>query len=637
MANNMLDSKTKESIFKQKTRCNLCHEIPIIKEIIHSGGLSYFISAECLNKHGVFFCTLKDFCQDNNQFEGIRCSKCNKIQGEVKSKTELFQYCHECKFMCPSCINSKHKKFKKKHPLIDLQNIDFTCCEHLKFYTGFCEECNINICELCEPNHIKHTKKYNLKSMIPDQKKIQETEAKIKEQKSQIDEINKVLENLLKIVNTKAKEYKDNLNSDLKLNTQIFNCLDKEKFNYQSLVNFDKIVDIDISDIGWVDEINDQLNTFIKLIKEKTPNKNMSTMTKSITTTSSYIDKELMDKFQKSVSNKQGKTSLEVIENRMKYDDFSSCELLKEIAQRNKSLVKNEDIIGDLKDIYILPKSKNYSILIDNGIFLYDQETNDLLCYIDVNDNLEYNDVNQILYNYRDKLKKIYLYIGTDNQIKIYRINEYEEYKHELIQEIKIENLIKFELDNNLNILTLGKNGTNIYKYFNNIYELETENINLEIENTNLFSSTNLIIICKSTKEELLFLDKNNCFGNLFSIKNIKSNEQSQFLEINEKLICLSYENILQIIDIDKKCMLYKYSNLRINKILSNDLINDKQIILSGNSEDKFIVYILEFSESFENIKEKKKIENLRIDIVRNISPNKIIIYSEFGVNALEV
>ena len=445
------------------------------------------------------------------------------------------------------------------------------------------------------------------------------------------------MENLLKIVNTKAKEYKDNLNSDLKLNTQIFNCLDKEKFNYQSLVNFDKIVDIDISDIGWVDEINDQLNTFIKLIKEKTPNKNMSTMTKSITTTSSYIDKELMDKFQKSVSNKQGKTSLEIIENRMKYDDFSSCELLKEIGQRNKSLVKNEDIIGDLKDIYILPKSKNYSILIDNGIFLYDQETNDLLCYIDVNNNLEYNDINQILYNYRDKLKKIYLYIGTDNQIKIYRINEYEEYKYELIQEIKIENLIKFELDNNLNILTLGKNGTNIYKYFNNIYELETENINLEIENTNLFSSTNLIIICKSTKEELLFLDKNNCFGNLFSIKNIKSNEQSQFLEINEKLICLSYENILQIIDIDKKCMLFKYSNLRINKILSNDLINDKQIILSGNSEDKFIVYILEFSESFENIKEKKKIENLRIDIVRNISPNKIIIYSEFGVNALEV
>jgi len=360
-------------------------------------------------------------------------------------------------------------------------------------------------------------------------------------------------------------------------------------------------------------------------------------MTKSITTTSSYIDKELMDKFQKSVSNKQGKTSLEVIENRMKYDDFSSCELLKEIGQRNKSLVKNEDIIGDLKDIYILPKSKNYSILIDNGIFLYDQETNDLLCYIDVNDNLEYNDVNQILYNYSDKLKKIYLYIGTNNQIKIYRINEYEEYKYELIQEIKIENLIKFELDNNYNILTLGKNGTNIYKYFNNIYELETENINLEIENTNLFSSTNLIIICKSTKEELLFLDKNNCFGNLFSIKNIKSNEQSQFLEINEKLICLSYENILQIIDIDKKCMLYKYSNLRINKILSNDLINDKQIILSGNSEDKFIVYILEFSESFEKINEKKKIENLRIDIVRNISPNKIIIYSEFGVNALEV
>ena len=143
-----LDKQTKDLIYTQKTRCNLCHEVPIIKEIMHNEGLIYFISAECLNKHGVFFCTLADFCKDQNQFEKLKCSLCNSTQGNIKSKKEIYQFCKECQFLCPKCITTKHKKFKKKHPLMEIQYLDFTCFEHQKNYIGFCEQCNNN-----EENH----------------------------------------------------------------------------------------------------------------------------------------------------------------------------------------------------------------------------------------------------------------------------------------------------------------------------------------------------------------------------------------------------------------------------------------------------------------------------------------------------
>ena len=42
--------------------------------------------------------------------------------------------------------------------------------------------------------------------------------------------------------------------------------------------------------------------------------------------------------------------------NRNKYDDFSECQLLKEIGQKNQIIFRNDEIIGNLKDIYIMPK-----------------------------------------------------------------------------------------------------------------------------------------------------------------------------------------------------------------------------------------------------------------------------------------
>ena len=74
-----------------------------------------------------------------------------------------------------------------------------------------------------------------------------------------------------------------------------------------------------------------------------------------------------------------------------------------------------------------------------------------------------------------------------------------------------------------------------------------------------------------------------------------------------------------------------------INKIISFDLINNKELLVSGNVDDKYFVFILEFNESYSKISDKKKVENLRCDIVRNISSDLIILYTNYGINILEL
>ena len=35
------------------------------------------ITSECLNRHGLFLCPIKDFCDDKSQLDQIKCNICN--------------------------------------------------------------------------------------------------------------------------------------------------------------------------------------------------------------------------------------------------------------------------------------------------------------------------------------------------------------------------------------------------------------------------------------------------------------------------------------------------------------------------------------------------------------------------------
>ena len=345
-----LDNEEKELIYKEKVRCNVCYEIPIIKEVVNVDGSSYFISSECLNKHGTMLCDLKIYCDKKNQIDKIKCHFCNKFQGKVDIKANFFRFCKDCrKFICPACLNTHYQYFQNNHHLINLYELDYLCRDHNSPYTGFCTKCAINICNLCEQTtHLKHEKIILYSDIMPDKQKIKDISTKLEEQKGQIDEINKVLDKLLKHAN-KAKEYQDNLNANLKFNYQVYNSLNVDKPNYQSIVNFDKIVNIDITDISWVTEIQSELDNFIKLIKSKSSNLH----NEKIQTSSNNIDKETPATYKKNIIGDFKKTSLDIIKTQFKEEDedFTGNELLKEIGKRNKRIFKKEQIVKELKNI----------------------------------------------------------------------------------------------------------------------------------------------------------------------------------------------------------------------------------------------------------------------------------------------
>ena len=633
MTEKKLDEITKQLIYKQKLRCNMCYEIPIIKEINNAGVMSFFISAECLNKHGVYFCTLKDFCSDKNQLDQIKCCICNKSQGKIDYESKLYNYCRECKkFLCSNCIPSHHKKNQNHHTL-KVEHLDFNCKEHSSPFVGFCPKCNINICNAClQKTHSNHGQSIVLNNIMPNQQKLKEATDKIGKQKNEIDEINKILDELLKI-NNKIKEYQENLNSALKFNNQIINSIDPIKPNYQSILNFDKILDIDISDISWVVELQELLDKFIKFIKS---NSSSITHEKTPNPTNNIIDKELMDTFKKSIVDSINKPIINPLEIQNAYD-FTDNELLKEIGNKNKRIIKKEEIIGELKNIYIMNDCNNYLTVADNGLFLYDQETNDLLSYIDINDDMEYDEIKDLTYYYNNNINKIYLFIGTNtNKIKIYCIDINNEYNNELIQVIKVENIKNIFCNKKGDLFVLENNSTSIYKFNDNKYEQDKEFINDENETKNLYSTDNYLIITIKEKEQIIFYNKDN-LEEIFSIDKIKNNEQSKIYELSKNIIYVTFKNIIQVIDVEKKNICYIYDKLNMDYIESGDIINDKDFLLSGNSNNKLTTYILELDEPNKTFKEKKKIEDLQCKLIHKIEKNKLILYTKYGVNIIEI
>ena len=98
----------------------------------------------------------------------------------------------------------------------------------------------------------------------------------------------------------------------------------------------------------------------------------------------------------------------------------------------------------------------------------------------------------------------------------------------------------------------------------------------------------------------------------------------------------MSFKNIIQVIDIDKKSISFCYDSINMDYIESVDLINDKEILLTSNINNKLITFILELDETNKTFKEKKKIEDLECKLIRKIRKNKIILYTKYGLNILE-
>ena len=613
-------------VYKEKIRCNMCYEIPIIKEMINGGGLSYFISAECLNKHGVMYSALPDFCNEKNQIDNIKCYNCNSYQGIVDSSSKFFNYCKNCKkFYCPSC-NIKHfNKYSNSHNTTSIQGYDFLCKIHGSPYSCFCVKCNDNICKFCQQReHLKH-EIINYKEIKPNEQKLQEISLKIEKQKSLVDEVNKILDDFIKITNTKIKDYKEKLGSIIKFNGQILNCIEEKKINYQSIVNLDKIIDLDINnDIGWINEIQNNLEKFINVIKSNVVD--MHNKKEGNNDDKEKIDKDILNTIRESVIGNTNSTSIDALEfKQVTYDDFSENELLKEIGKKNYKILKKSEIFGDLKNIYVMKESNSYLILADNGIFIYDIESNDLIYYLDSNQGIEYEQIDTLAYYYNKPKRKIYILLATNtNKIKIYSIDEIKEYTYELIQEIKLEKIINLFCNKNGNLMILEESGFSIFFFNGCQFEQEIEHISQEKTTKNLFITENYMIFTEIENESIILYNKDS-FEKLFSVEKVNINEKSKLFELSKELICINYKEKIQIINVKQKNIQTTYDKIKMDYIESVDLFNDKEILLSCNCNNKLIAYILGFDVSNATIEEKKKIEDLQCKLILKIAKNKVI------------
>lgn len=629
----------KIAIFKRKLRCERCHEIPIIKEILLEKA-NCFITSECLNRHGVLLFPVKDFVSDKSQLDKVLCFDCKNPQTVADSPLKLFTFCKECKkFYCPNCYKSHLAKFQKTHHILKINELDYMCKEHNGPFIGFCEKCNINICPLClRKDHFKHEKILRFNEIKLSDKEYNEVKTKIDKQKEEINEVSTNLDNFVKFVNDKVDNYKNNLNFGLIFNRKILNGYVQDKLNYQSILNFKKVIDIDISDIEFFKEIQDEIYKIVELIKSKSSKQNVS---RSNTQTSN-MDQELIQTVKDTLikSSSEQLPIMDYLEEKSKENNpFLDNELLENIAKKNKKILNKEDIIGVVKKIYAVNELDVYMLIIDNGIFIYDQESNEIINYIDINEGFEYNEINMSAYYYNKKDNLIDLFLGTtSNKIEIFTIKENEDFKHSLIQELLFEKIINIFTNKNEELLVLEKQGISIYSKINGKYEKKNQ-INID-KFKNLYETENYLIATLEGKNEIIFYDKNK-LEKICSIGDISNDENTKMFELSKNLICASFKGKIQVVDIKAKTVSLCYENMNVNYVQCVQVISNKKIFisfdLSKNNYNKTILYTFEWDDKNKKLIGTDILENLNCKMICETTKNKIIMYSKYGINALEL
>ena len=453
--------------------------------------------------------------------------------------------------------------------------------------------------------------------------------------------ISEYLGNFTKCITKKIDDYQNNLKMALKFNFKIYNCYNKDKLNYQSIVNFPKVIDIDITDISFIKEIEDELAKFVEMIKTKSSYKILSADKETPT---QNVDKELLKTVKESLGNNSKNVPInEFLENKTKekqeMNEFLDNEILEKIAKKNKILLSEKDIIGVVKKIISLDILEIYLIIIDNGIFIYDQETNNIINYIDINEGLEYNEINKLSYYYCKKENLIYLFLGTKIYfLLIYIIDENKDFNYKLNQKLKLEKIIDMYCNSNGELIIFDNINITLYKKNDNLYERERgleNDLNKIIKN--IYDTDNYLILRLVKTNEISFYDKSN-LEKMFSLENIATDDKSKIFEISKNIICITFSNKILVINMEEKKVCYCYEKNDINYIEFVEVINTKKILVVCKTEDnKLVLVIMEWDEKNIILKEKETIKDLECKMICKINKNKAILYSKFGLNIIEL
>ena len=127
-------------------------------------------------------------------------------------------------------------EFEKKQ-LFDVSKkvYNYGCEKHNKTYIKYCNKCKINICPLCEKDHLIHDT-INLGDMTPNEKELKE---KLLELEKKINLLNENITEKSDISN----KIKENINKYYQITHDIINNYNPKNINYEILFNLKEILD----------------------------------------------------------------------------------------------------------------------------------------------------------------------------------------------------------------------------------------------------------------------------------------------------------------------------------------------------------------------------------------------------------
>ena len=230
--------------------CPKCKEVARIS--IQDG---YINIIGCKNRHVTSDISLEQFEElQKIDLSQIICDEC-KIRNKYKAYDGKFYKCLSCdKNLCEICKSSKHNK---NHNIVDYDKQYFICKEHInEKYTKYCNQCKINICLICEQQHKNH----ETENIMPDleliQKEMVDIQEKINLFNTNITNIIKELEYMMKSLTLYSK-----ICNNIYLNTLEKYCNNER--NYELLCNLNELKDNVI--LKYIDKANDNINTGDKI------------------------------------------------------------------------------------------------------------------------------------------------------------------------------------------------------------------------------------------------------------------------------------------------------------------------------------------------------------------------------------
>ena len=143
---------------------------------------------------------IEEFEKYKNKFKKkYKCDLCNMSTIEITPGNDgtfddrLFlcscgaQACVECAKVHKESAEPNVKEENSKHKLINFEDKNYYCLEHMEKFTFYCMDCNANKCDKCKANHdpLKH-ETIDLSTIKPKREYIQDKEKKVNDHKESL-------------------------------------------------------------------------------------------------------------------------------------------------------------------------------------------------------------------------------------------------------------------------------------------------------------------------------------------------------------------------------------------------------------------------------------------------------------------